>query len=242
MREPSVFADGRLLERSVLGGLDHLLVGGNEDLDATVLGAAFSRGVVSDRVIEGHAVGLDAGSRNAALLQIGGNGFGALDGDALIDGGGAGVVRVAEHGDVRLGKVRHLRGEFFQLGLGGGVEGRAVGREEDTAVESDLDGFQAVVVRHLLDLGILKGGQFSGLLVHLVADERAGAAADSRTDGSTDGSAFGVFADQAADDRAEGCTAAGSDQGVFGEVGHVTASGKEDQGAKRHCNVLFHII
>ena len=45
-----------LVQGSVLGSLDHVLVRADVDLDATVLRAAFSGGVVRDRVGVGKAL------------------------------------------------------------------------------------------------------------------------------------------------------------------------------------------
>ena len=45
-----------LVQGSVLGSLDHVLVRADVDLDATVLRAAFSGGVVRDRVGIGKAL------------------------------------------------------------------------------------------------------------------------------------------------------------------------------------------
>lgn len=106
-----------LLKSSVLGGFDHLLVGGDVDLDTAVLGPSFLGAVVSDR----HGVGLalcgHTGRSDTAVLQVVGDALSPLVGESLIDSVGTSVVRVAIDGDVGILKIRHLACELGELVL-----------------------------------------------------------------------------------------------------------------------------
>ena len=228
-----------LLQRTVLGGLDHVLVGGDVDLDATVLGAALGGAVVSDRVVVGVALGGDALFGDALALEVLGHGVGTVVGDLLVRLGGAHVVSVAKDGDVRVGQVGHFSRELVEVLLGGGGEVGLVEVEEDTAVEGDLDGLEAVHILDGLDLGVLERSQFFGLLVHLLADDGAGSTTHGGTDGGTDGGALAVLADQIAEARADGGAGAGADEGALTGVGHA-AAGENHGSAEEHQNEFLH--
>ena len=112
--------------------------------------------------------------------------------------------------------------------------------EEDTAVEGDLDGLEAVHILDGLDLGVLKRCQFFGLLVHLLADDGAGATAHGSTDGRTDGGALAVLADQIAEARADSGAGARADERALTGVGHA-AAGQNHGSAEEHQNEFLHI-
>ena len=122
---------------------------------------------------------------------------------------------MAQDGDVGVGQVGHFGRELVEVPLGISLQGGLVEVKEDTAVEGDLDGLEAVHILDGLDLGVLKRCQFFGLLVHLLADDGAGATAHGSTDGRTDGGALAVLADQIAEARADGGAGARADEGAL---------------------------
>ena len=129
---------------------------------------------------------------------------------------------------------------LVEVPLGVSLEGGLVEVEEDTAVEGDLDGLEAVHILDGLDLGVLERSQFFGLLVHLLADDGAGATAHGGTDGRTDGGTLAVLADQIAEARADGGAGAGADEGALAGVGHA-AAGENHGSAEEHQNEFLHI-
>ena len=147
---------------------------------------------------------------------------------------------MAQDGDVGVGQVGHFGRELVEVPLGVSLEGGLVEVEEDTAVEGDLDGLEAVHILDGLDLGVLERSQFFGLLVHLLADDGAGATAHGGTDGRTDGGTLAVLADQIAEARADGGAGAGADEGALAGVGHA-AAGENHGSAEEHQNEFLHI-
>ena len=133
---------------------------------------------------------------------------------------------------------RSLTSAVRQLVLGSLGEFVAVGREEDTVGEGDLDGLQAVGIFDGLDVRI-EGGEFFRLLVHLLADDGAGAAADGGADRGADRGALAILADEVADAGTEGGACAGTDQGTGSGVGQAAAA-DDDRGAKENRSNLFH--
>ena len=200
--------ESRLLESAVLGRLDHLLVGGDVDLDTAVLSPSFLGAVVSDRhgirlALSGHA-----GSGDTAVLQVVGDALSPLVGKPLVDSVGTSVVRVTVDCDVSVLHVRHLAGEVAELVLGSLLEVGLVGVEENTAVEGDLDGLESIGVLDSLDLGVLKGGEFLGLLVHLLSDDSSGSGTDGCSDGGADGGTLAILTDDSAKSGTDSGTSA----------------------------------
>ena len=124
------------------------------------------------------------------------------------------------------------------LGLGG--EGCAVGGEEDTAVEGNLDGLETVDVNDRLDLGVLEFSEFFCLLVHLVTDNCTGATAYGSSDGRADCCTLAVTADKITDTCTDCSTCAGADKSAAGKIRHGAAALEEYQACEEDSSEFFH--
>ena len=148
---------------------------------------------------------------------------------------------MAVDGDVGLGHVSHLGGELGKIGLGLGVQVSLVEGEENTAVEGNLDGLEAVGILDGLDGGCLESCKFGCLLVHLLADDGTCGGTDCGSDGCADGGGLAILTDKGSNACTESGACTGSDQGILSHLGHGGASGEDHGSAKEECNVLFHL-
>ena len=238
---------GSGLELSVLGLLDHVGVGEQEDLDAAVLSTPLGSLVAGYGLVVGHTGLGDAGGGDAVGAQEGTYGLGALHGDALVDLVRAGVVGVALDEDVGIDEVAlgDLLGEVGERRLGSSAERGGVGGEEDALVESDLDGGEAVAVGDGLYLGVLLEFllELLGLLVHVLADECTGAGAYCGADGGADDGTLALVLEEEACEGAYCSAAGGADARTLDGVVGLARREHSDGAYRGECqNCFLHLV
>ena len=145
---------------------------------------------------------------------------------------------MAPDGDVCVGEVNHCGCELLDRLLSLRAEGRTVGVEEDTVIEGDADSLETVDFKSL-DLGV-ESCEFSGFLVHLLADDSSGSSTYCSACGCTYRCGLKVSANEISEGCAGDCAAACSKQSAFTGLVHGRATGEEDCSAKCKCKNLFH--
>src|SRR5690606_14765501 len=177
--------------------------------------------VRGDGLALAHARDLHPARRDALLREIRRDGVRAALRERLVVVLGARRVRVADDERVRVRVLVQAAREVHEVLPGLRAERERVEVEQDRVVERDPDtGRVAVLAGNRLDGRVLELlVELLGLLVHLVADDGAGGAADGRADDGAARRRAGGLADHAADDGA----GAGADHGALAGLAHVLA-------------------
>ena len=118
--------------------------------------------------------------------------------------------------DIGVLQILHLGREGCKLVLSLGRKSGSVGREEDSALESDLNGLKAVDVRDGFHLGVLHlFSKSRSFFVHLLANDGSCTCTYGRTDSSSDGGTLAVPAYESPDSGSEGSPGTSTYESIF---------------------------
>ena len=159
-----------LIEGAILGSLDHILVCGDIDLNATVLGTTCLGVIAGNGIVIGQTLARKACFGNTGASQIVQHLGCTCIGHLLVSGTGTHIVGMTIDLHVGLGIVDQRGGKLVERSLSFAAQLRAVESEEDTVVEGHLDALEAVDVGASVHLSTSNLSELTSLLVHLLAD------------------------------------------------------------------------